>query len=333
MSLFKVKEINKFITHFIGNKVKGDGLKYSEEVQETEDIEHLLIKIIEKNFVLDEKFNFSIDNIQKINPIFSIVSEIFDDNNSFVEKSQLIARYLYEKSDHPKIKSGELCIGLTDNLFYDSERYNALFFLKSEEKSDFLKVILGDGNILIQSESGISLDKVDKGCLILNKDKNYFVFLTSSLVDKSVKYWNEDFLKLKPVNNDYFVTRSYLESAKKVILNNSFDDNFERISCISKTIDFFENNNEFREDLFREHLNSDEIFIKIKELNNAGNDEEVVDFKISSLAVNKNKKAMKRIIKLDHNFKIYISGGGDKIEKSVDDKGRKFYKFYYDDEV
>ena len=48
--------------------------------------------------------------------------------------------------------------------------------------------------------------------------------------------------------------------------------------------------------------------------------------------VKKQKKKFKSIIKLDKNFHIYIQGSNVTMEKGVDKDGRKFYKFYYQDE-
>jgi hypothetical protein len=55
-------------------------------------------------------------------------------------------------------------------------------------------------------------------------------------------------------------------------------------------------------------------------------------FDISAMAVKKQARVFKSVLKLDKNFHIYIHGNTDLIEKGIDDNGRKFYKIYYQDE-
>ncbi|ENV10230.1 hypothetical protein F966_01403 [Acinetobacter higginsii] len=331
MSLFKINEVNKFITHFVGNKIKGEGLRFSEKVQDVNEIEQLLIKLIEKNFSYDEKFCFNLNNIENNNPIYSIVNTMFENEDSFFEQSKLVARYLYEKSDHPQIKSGELCVGKCDNLIYHNNSYQSLFIFKSEIKDDFLKVISEGNQILIKPESGIGLNKVDKGCVVIKNQESIFIFLINDLVDKNVKYWNDDFLNISPVDNDYLFTKSYLDSVRKVVSNTSFENNLQKVKYLSKTMNFFEENDFFEEDLYKEYLNNDEMFFKIKDLETSVSGADVKEFKISHRIVNKNKRIMKRVIKLDDNFDIFIKKESSHVETGVDHKG-KYYKFYYESE-
>lgn len=331
MSLFNVDKINLFITHFVGNKMKGEGLRFSGKIQDVNNVEKLLIKLIERNFSYDEKFKFKINDTQKNNPVFSMISTIFNDDNSFLEQSKLIARYLYEKSDHPQIKSGELCVGKCEKLIYKEMSYPAVILIKSEIKDEFLKIVSIDDEIIIQPESGIGLDKIDKGCIIIKVENDFLIFLTNKLVDNNIKYWNNDFLNTTPINNDFLLTKSYLDSAKKVIFNTDFENNLQRVECLSKTINFFEENDFFEEDLYKKHLNNEKIFLKIKDFENSIGNQNVNNFKISQRIVNKNKRTMKKIIKLDNNFDILVKNDFSLIEKGRDNKG-EFYKLYYKSE-
>ena len=56
-------------------------------------------------------------------------------------------------------------------------------------------------------------------------------------------------------------------------------------------------------------------------------------FDINQQAVKKEFKVLKSVLKLDQNFHIYVHGRRDLIERGFDDdKGKKFYKVYFDDE-
>jgi len=56
-------------------------------------------------------------------------------------------------------------------------------------------------------------------------------------------------------------------------------------------------------------------------------------FTISADAVKKQARVFKSVLKLDKNFHIYIHGDRNKIERGVDEAGRKFYKIYYEQEL
>jgi hypothetical protein len=69
--------------------------------------------------------------------------------------------------------------------------------------------------------------------------------------------------------------------------------------------------------------------------NNFKEENEVVfedNFEISTQAVKKQARKFKSVLKLDKNFHIYIHGDRDLIEQGIDEKGRKFYKIYYEEE-
>ena len=47
----------------------------------------------------------------------------------------------------------------------------------------------------------------------------------------------------------------------------------------------------------------------------------------------KQARVFKSVLKLDKNFHIYIHGDRNRIERGVDEQGRKYYKIYYDQEL
>ena len=61
-------------------------------------------------------------------------------------------------------------------------------------------------------------------------------------------------------------------------------------------------------------------------------DIEITDnFSISDSAVKKQNRLIKKVIKLDKNFDIYIHGNSELLEQGEDKKG-KYYKVYYNNE-
>jgi hypothetical protein len=155
------------------------------------------------------------------------------------------------------------------------------------------------------------------------------------------QYWKDEFLKLKPVADNYFQTRNYLDLARNYVTER-LDDDFEvskadQIDYLNRSIDYFKKHEQFNEQEFAtevfEHASVISSFKKFKSDFQHEHDLNIVsEFDISSPAVKKQSKVFKSVLKLDRNFHIYIHGDRELIEKGVDEDGRKYYKIYYKEE-
>ena len=92
---------------------------------------------------------------------------MFSNKGCFHEQSLNIARYLYEKSMHPKIKGGELYVAYINNCIIDGKYVKAIGLFKSESKDTFLMLNQNNESYEISSQNGVSINKLDKGCLIM----------------------------------------------------------------------------------------------------------------------------------------------------------------------
>lgn len=106
---------------------------------------------------------------------------------------------------------------------------------------------------------------------------------------------------------------------------------------LNRSIHYFKNHDTFDGKEFEEDVFSDpnviQSFRNYKDNLNGSNDINIDnEFDISSLAVNKQKRVFKSVLKLDKNFHIYIHGDRNMIERGVENDGRKFYKIYYEHE-
>ena len=117
----KIGNIDKLILHFIGNKNNGDGVRFSDELTDFKNIEEYIQQLIDNNFKSEEKYQFYFQPDLELNPIYQFVSSIFTDEMSFIEQSQNAGRYLYDKSTHPQIKPGELCVAYFNNCSVDND--------------------------------------------------------------------------------------------------------------------------------------------------------------------------------------------------------------------
>ena len=163
--------LNHIIAHRVGNKSKREGVLLSNRELELESS----LKTLLLNYFLDSFKDvlpfFHFDNNEE-NVVFEIAKELFDNHNDFFEISCRLAKYQYEASIHPKVKSGEVYITHFSGVSFDGEEVDAIGIFKSENKETFLKVYEDSNNNLeLQKQEGINIKKLDKGCLILNTAK------------------------------------------------------------------------------------------------------------------------------------------------------------------
>lgn len=105
-----IDSIEKMIVHHVGNKSNGEGVGFSEKNVNLEGIEQDIKKLLRKSFEMDDLFRFYFESTIDLNPIYSFCKTIFNDNDSFIAQSKHIAKILYESSNHPKNKSGDVSI-------------------------------------------------------------------------------------------------------------------------------------------------------------------------------------------------------------------------------
>lgn len=86
---------------------------------------------------LEQQFEFFHETNIALNEIYTYAKAIFEQNSSFLEQSQNIARHLHSVSQHPNIKSGELFIGLFENCLLLNEEKRLLPLLKLMKKKYF----------------------------------------------------------------------------------------------------------------------------------------------------------------------------------------------------
>jgi len=336
-------ELDKLVVHFVGNKTNGDGVRFSNTLTRFENIEGYIKQLINNNFKLDELYCFYFLPNLELNPMFQFVSSIFKEENTFIEQSQNSARYLYDKSIHPQVKSGELCFSYFKNCELGGENVDCICIIKSENKETILKVSPLNEGFELKDEKGINTNKIDKGCLVFNtkKGNGYIVALVDNTNKAEAQYWKDDFLKVQPVNNEYHQTKEFLNIAKNFVTKQLSDNHdfsqADQVDLLNRSVEYFKkretfNKGEFEQEVFQNDdlINSfrkfDEVFRKDNEIELSDN------FEISSQAVKKQARAFKGVVKLDKNFHIYIHGNRDLIERGIDENGRKYYKIFYQEE-
>ena len=335
---------SKIIVHKVGNRINQESLILSqEELQLEEDMKELLEDFFLKAFKSEEQFCFYSDTYLVNNPVYSSVSEIFEDKNKFVYEAENIAQHLYDIAENPRVQSGELFIAYFEGEENaDGNKIDYIGIFKTENKNPFLKIFPQNEVFEIEKDYGIGLSKLDKGALIYNssKETGYAVSVVDNNKNGDMYYWFEDFLKVKQRDDEYFHTQETL-TVYKDFITQKLPEEFEvskadQADFLNKSINFFKEKEEFKYDDFVNEVLQDESVIE--SFSNFKSDYEQdmqisisEDFPINNQAVKKQQRHFKSIIKLDKNFHIYIHGDRKMIETGQDDKG-KFYRLYFEQE-
>ncbi|WP_143959486.1 nucleoid-associated protein [Litoribacter populi] len=338
--------IKKLAVHQVGNKILDEGIQFSIKLADLEDED--LLNVIKRYFLSsfsgNEMYNFYNSVGLEQNEIYTIANKIFAENDVFFDQTKLISKHLYENSNHPKIKNGELFIGYFVDVVYEDKLINAIGIFKSETKENYIKSNVKSKTDIISYDEGSNVNKLNKGCIILNLDKElgYKVCIIDNLGrSHETVYWKENFLSVKPLNNDYHQTNHFLGIAKQFVTK-QLDDFLEvsktdKIDFLNRSVDYFKKNDAFDKQEFEKQVFGDgnvmESFRKFDQTYRQENEFQLSDnFGISEQAVKKQARIFKSVLKLDKNFHIYIHGNKELIERGIDEKGRKYYKIYYENE-
>ncbi len=350
MVTFFESAIQQIAVHHIGNPLQNEMYALADEPLAFKDdlIPQLLMQYFLKPFEKTNEVYHLIhpsDDVE-LNELYHFAGELFADQDKFMPVSQQIAKYLYSVSSHPKIKAGELYVVYFNQVQLEGELLDAVGLFKSETKETYLKVYPQQGGFGMDYEQeAININKLDKGCLIFNTEKeNGYKVVVIDQTNRSQEavYWKDEFLQLK-VRNDNFNQTSNTLSIYKNFVTQKLDDGFEmnkadKIDLLNRSMKYFKEKETFEFDEFTgEVLGNDKAIESFKNYKNQYEEEfETLipdSFEISGNAVKKQARVYKSVLKLDRNFHIYIHGNKDLIEKGFDDdKHMNYYKVYFKEE-
>lgn len=345
---FSDSSIKKIIVHQVGNPSRDEQLNCSKTAFRLSDsnLEDLLAKYFLSSFHKKDPgfYNFRHDSDLELNEMFHYVTKLFSPGESFELQSVSIAKHLYEKSHHPKIKSGELYVVLFDDCLVDDELANAVGIFKSETKETFLKVYAGGDQCNIEYQDGININKLDKGCIIFNteKEQGYKICLIDKTNADESQFWKDQFLKVSPRDDDFYQTKTAMNLCRSFCNTVLVEDNDvsrnKQLEVKDKIVQYFSENEGYEAETFEQEVLQEPQVIdayrdyrqKFAEQNNLVTKD---SFDIAEPAVKKEKKFFKSVIKLDKNFHVYVHGNPNMIEKGFDDeRGKFYYKLFFDEE-
>lgn len=338
--------IEKFVLHKVGNKNLEGTIKFSKsELTVDESIKKLLLTYFLSPFKSEEYYHLHHESDINLNEVFNFVSRIFENNSELYEQSVNLAKHLYEKSVHPKIKGGEFYVAYFKDCIVDGETVDAVGLFKSESKETFLKIYTTEESFAIGSEDGININKLDKGCLIFKteKENGFLVAMVDNLSrGAEATYWMDDFLKVVVREDKYFFTENVMSMCKNFVMNKlpeEFEiDRADQADLLNKSVQYLKEKetfdlNEYAEEVMQEpqiidsFKNYKQEFVNDYDLNISDS------FEISGAAFKKQARRMRSVIKLDKNFHIYVHGNREYIQKGYDEEsGMHYYKVFFKEE-
>jgi hypothetical protein len=343
-------EIASLSLHRVGNKSRNEPIFLSDAPYKLNDeIVPLIKEFFFKPFRENEEnyYQFAHDVDLEYNTVWSRANTIF----GYAEKeyfeavhlnTQKITQHLYEQSNHPHIKGGDVIIAYIKNVSIDNNVVDAIGIFKSEILSDYLNFEEKGDHLEMILNQGISLEKLNKGCLIFNykKEEGYKVLsVDSNRYD--ARYWLEHFLSVDAFQDENFFTKKYLKFcqnfAKDIIL--PAEDKKEEVMFLNRSINYFAKNDEFEETNFmNEVLDNPDLIPEFKNYKVDKGEkysiEDVSNFSISNSAVSEARKAIKNVINLDTGITIKLDfvnpESAEKfIEKGWDEERQMYYYLVY----
>ncbi|HLU16623.1 MAG TPA: nucleoid-associated protein [Edaphocola sp.] len=328
--------------HKVGNKANDEGCYFSNGLLHVdEEVVELLRGYFLQSFKFDTLYEFYHETDVRLNEVFVYVSNILEDPTTLHEQSKALAKHLYQCSDHPKIKVGELYVVYFEAFDFKGDTYPAVGLFKSEQKDMFLKVQSRDDNFLIDKHEGVNVNKLDKGAIIVQTSPDQLQIAVVDNANKQVEaqYWLDSFLKVQQVQNEYYHTQQTMSMYKSFVIQD-LPEQFEvtkadQADLLNRSMQYFKENDSFELEHFeQEVLAQPEIIDRFVAYRQEYAQHYEVAFEerfdISEAALKKQSRNYKSVIKLDKNFHIYIHGDRSKIEQGIDEDGRKYYKIFYD---
>lgn len=341
-------EIKGLTVHIVGNKLRQEGLELSKGQTAIggDRLAELLYQHFLKPFATSTSWHhFAHNSNLSFNEAYVYSKSIFSNHGSLLDVSTKLAHHLYENSVHPRIRRGEFFTLHVSNCNVDGTVVDAIGIFKAENKDTYFKVSAHENAYQIGLDEGISIHRMEKGCLIFNVDSEsgyrLLVIDNHSKTGDEARYWKGQFLGVRELQTADSTTNKYIHLVKRVI-DDSFSDMAaeDRIKAQMKSIKYFESNSQFNSEQFAREVFSDwpQATEQYKEHRRKFQDDEGVGlpdtFDISNDAVERAMRTVKNIIRLDSNFEIIVKTNEAEAFKNLErdydqNRGMSYYKVYF----
>ena len=335
--MVSIGNIKAAVVQRVGNKSNDDGVAFSDSLCQMEGVEEHLLSLINASFKFDDwKQFYYIDDLE-LNPAYRFVTKIFEDENNLVKQSNNLARHLYEQSIHPNIKIGEFYVVLLEGCEMDGVETNAVGLFKSEVMETVLTVKMEHNHLVLSPQMGMSLKKLEKGCIIFNveKEQGYKLAVVDNTNPKSdAHYWADNFLHVKNCNDDYHQTVKLMDMCTGFVQQLKEQSEVDSVIAAKKTAELLKTNETVQVDDLADLLCQNEEQKQAFDTYRQSFEEEYGSFadEISVVSKAASRKPVSRmnVLKLGNDFEIKVLNPDADIESGVDEvSGKRYYTLYY----
>lgn len=337
--------IDTLSIHRVGNISRNEPIFLSDSAYALQDeIVPLLKEYFLKAFRDKEEnyFQFAHDVDLEYNEMFKMATEVFENPSKAHEISKKITKHLFEQSNHPHIKNGEVYVTYLTNISIDNNVVDAIGIFKSELKADFLQFEEKGTALEMILQQGINLNKLDKGCLIFNyKKEEGYKILTVDSNRYDARYWLEHFLSVDAFQDENFKTKKYLKFCKDFAKEVVFpaEDKKQEVMFMNRAVNHFAKNDLFEESNFlNEVIDNPDLISEFKSYKVDKGEkysiEDLTSFPIANAAVTDARRTMKNVINLDTNIQIKLDfinpeSAEKYVEKGWDEEKQMYYYLVY----
>lgn len=332
-----IGNIKAAVVQRVGNKSNDDGVAFSDSLCQMDGVEEHLLTLINASFKFDDWKQFYYIDELELNPTYRFVSKIFDDENCLVKQANNLARHLYEQSIHPNIKIGEFYVVLLEGCEIDGEETNAVGLFKSEVMETFLTVKMEHNHLVLSPQMGMSLKKLEKGCIIFNveKEQGYKLAVVDNTNPKSdAHYWADNFLHVKDCNDDYHQTVKLMDMCTGFVQQLKEQSEVDSVIAAKKTAELLKTSETVQVDDLADLLCQNEEQKQAFDTYRQSFEEEHGSFadEISVVSKAASRKPVSRmnVLKLGNDFEVKVLNTDADIESGVDEvSGKRYYTLYY----
>jgi hypothetical protein len=339
------------IVHKVGNKGLDEPSTFSADrldLEEDPSLYDLLFSMNTQAFLKStEYYRFDHPSSLSLNEVYSFSKAIFSNSEDFIEQSKHITRHLFEQSNLPQIKTGDVLISQLSDILFEGELRQALVLLKIERKSSFFQTTDRGNHIGLQIDKGIDPSKLDKACMIfdMETDEGYRV-LSLDFNRYDAAYWKDNFLNITRCDDKHAQTQHFMELCKSFsnrVVKNELGKQ-EQVNFLTSSIEFMANEEMVSPQKFETEIASQnelqEEFARFREAFEKRKDIHFWDeFELSAEVFNQERKKFKSQIKLDTGIEILVKEGKSEDIKQYlqrfydEEKGLHYYKVYFNHEL
>ena len=338
-------KIRELFIHRVGNLLRNEGTVLAETGQKLS-IGDLapLIKFLFGHSDRLNSFEFTHSVNVELNAVAVVAAASTNKSLSLKDASQQIATHLYSVSDHPRVKPGNLFVGIFEGIVFQKKPRTALGIFKSDAMSPFIKVEVAKGKTTLNVDQGAAISSLDKVALVFLPEKGGpFPVLAACARGEDAVFWNERFLQVAPINSAKSKTKAYLDACREfAVKEDSQFSSTGRALFLNRSLQFFEEAEKFDGKAFANVFSNSaqerefNRFMEVRDFGLKTGQNEA--FSIERAVVRKQRVKFERNIRLDSNIEIRLrfsdqSEMAERVEHGFDEVKRlPFCKLYYSKE-